>query len=247
MAFSEQKYKKDSIESEIFREFGEEIKGEEVDIEENIDENIEKLKKKIEALYPINPLALSQYEERQAELDKIEAERSDLLSSKKDIEDTIEEIDTKARREFKETILSIKEDFKSIYGKLSPGGEADIRLPSTNILESNIEILVRPKGKRLKSMELFSTGEKTLAAVALLLSIMRKRQSPIYIMDEIDAPLDENNIERFNDILHEFSETSQILIVTHNRATMERSDFIYGITMEESGVSTALSIDVGKI
>ena len=96
-------------------------------------------------------------------------------------------------------------------------------------------------------MELFSTGEKTLAAVALLLSIMRKKQSPIYILDEIDAPLDENNIERFNDILREFAETSQILIVTHNRATMERSDFIYGITMEEAGVSKALSIDVDKI
>jgi len=247
MAVSEENYKKDSLQGGIFKEFGVEINGEEVEIAENIFEHIEKIKRKIETLYPINPLALTQYEERQAELDKIEAERSDLISSKQDIEETIEEIDTKATREFKETILSIKEDFKSIYTKLSPGGEADIRLPSTNILESDIEILVRPKGKRLKSMELFSTGEKTLAAVALLLSIMRKRQSPIYIMDEIDAPLDENNIERFNDIMREFSETSQILIVTHNRATMERSDFIYGITMEEVGVSTALSIDVDNI
>ncbi len=242
-----EKYKKDSIQSEIFREFGEEINGEDVEIVENVSEDIEILKRKIEGLYPINPLALSQYEEKQAELDKIEAERSDLISSKKDIEETIEEIDTKATREFTETILNIKEDFKSIYSKLSPGGAADIRLPSINILESDIEILVRPKGKRLKSMELFSTGEKTLAAIALLLAIMRKRQSPIYIMDEIDAPLDENNIERFNDILREFSESSQILIVTHNRATMEHSDFIYGITMEENGVSTALSIDVNKI
>jgi len=247
MAVSEEKYKKDSLQGGIYKEFGVEINGEEVEIEENIFEHIEKIKSKIEALYPINPLALTQYEERQAELDKIEAERSDLTSSKKDIEETIEEIDTKATREFKETILSIKEDFKSIYNKLSPGGKADIRLPSTNILESDIEVLVRPKGKRLKSMELFSTGEKTLAAIALLLAIMRKRQSPIYIMDEIDAPLDENNIERFNDILREFSENSQILIVTHNRATMERSDYIYGITMEEVGISTALSIDVDNI
>jgi chromosome segregation protein len=247
MYLSEEKHKKDSIQSSIFKEFGVEIKGEEVTIEENIEENIEKMKRKIEALYPINPLALSQYEEKQAELDKIETERSDLISSKEDIEETIEEIDTKARREFRETILNIRNDFKSIYSKLSPGGESDIRLPSENILESDIEILVRPKGKKLKSMELFSTGEKTLAAIALLLAIMRKRQSPIYIMDEIDAPLDENNIERFNDILREFSENSQILIVTHNRATMEHADFIYGITMEEVGVSAALSIDVDKI
>ena len=105
MSAAGEKYKKDSIQSEIFREFGAEINGEEVEIEENAKENIEKLKRKIEGLYPINPLALSQYEEKQAELDKIEAERSDLISSKKDIEETIEEIDTKATREFKETIL----------------------------------------------------------------------------------------------------------------------------------------------
>lgn len=247
MSIAEEKHKKDSLQEGIFKEFGVEIKGEEVELEENIDTNIETLKRKIEALYPINPLALSQYEERQAELDKIESDRSDLISSKQDIEETIEEIDTKAKREFKETILSIKKDFQSIYAKLSPGGESDIRIPDANVLESNIEILVKPKGKKFKSMELFSTGEKTLAAVALLLAIMRKRQSPIYIMDEIDAPLDENNIERFNDILREFSETSQILIVTHNRATMEHADFIYGITMEEIGISTVLSIDVDKI
>jgi len=247
MSFSEEKHKKDNIQSDIFKEFGIEIKGEEVEVEENIEGNIETIKRKIEALYPINPLALSQYEEKQAELDKIEAEQSDLVSSKKDIEETIEEIDAKATREFRETILSIRNDFKSIYSKLSPGGESDIRLPSENILESDIEILVRPKGKKFKRMELFSTGEKTLAAIALLLAVMRKRQSPIYIMDEIDAPLDENNIERFNDILREFSENSQILIVTHNRATMEHADFIYGITMEEIGVSKILSIDVDKI
>ena len=247
MSIAEEKHKKDSLQEGIFKEFGVEIKGEKVELEEDIETNIETLKRKIESLYPINPLALSQYEERQAELDKIEADRSDLISSKEDIEETIEEIDTKAKREFKETISSIKKDFQSIYTKLSPGGESNIKIPDSNVLESNIEILVKPKGKKFKSMELFSTGEKTLAAVALLLAIMRKRQSPIYIMDEIDAPLDENNIERFNDILREFSETSQILIVTHNRATMEHADFIYGITMEEIGVSTVLSIDVENI
>jgi chromosome segregation protein len=247
MGVSEEKYKKNSLQNEIFKEFGVEISGEKVEIGEEIFESIDTLKRRIEALYPINPLALTQYEEKQKELDKLEAERADLLSSKKDIEETIQEIDAKATKEFEETILSIKEDFKSIYSKLSPGGEADIRLPSSNILESDIEILVRPRGKKLKNMELFSTGEKTLAAVALLLSVMRKRQSPIYIMDEIDAPLDENNIERFNDIMREFAETSQILIVTHNRATMEHSDFIYGITMQEAGVSTALSIELDKV
>jgi len=96
-------------------------------------------------------------------------------------------------------------------------------------------------------MELFSTGEKTLAAVALLLAIMKKRQSPIYIMDEIDAPLDENNIERFITIIKDFSKNSQIILVTHNRRTMEESHSIYGITMEEKGISKALSLDVKDI
>jgi len=247
MSIAEEKHKKDSLQEGIFKEFGVEIKGEKLELEEDIETNIDTLKRRIESLYPINPLALSQYEERQAEVDKIETDRSDLISSKEDIEETIAEIDTKAKKEFKETILSIKKDFQSLYAKLSPGGESNIRIPDANVLESNIEILVKPKGKKFKSMELFSTGEKTLAAVALLLAIMRKRQSPIYIMDEIDAPLDENNIERFNDILREFSVTSQILIVTHNRATMERADFIYGITMEEIGISNVLSIDVENI
>jgi chromosome segregation protein len=179
MGVSEEKYKRNGLQNEIFKEFGVEISGEKVEIEGEIYESIDTLKKRIEALYPINPLALSQYEEKQAELDKLEAERADLLASKEDIEKTIQEIDAKATKEFTETILSIKEDFKSIYGKLSPQGEADIKLPSSNILESDIEILVRPRGKKLKSMELFSTGEKTLAAVALLLAVMRKRQSPI--------------------------------------------------------------------
>ncbi|MEO0293088.1 MAG: chromosome segregation protein SMC [candidate division WOR-3 bacterium] len=248
MKIAEERYKKEGLQNQIFKEFGVEVTPEKVEVnEEEFSKEIEILKKRIEALYPVNPLAMIQYEEKLRELEKLERERADLVASKKDIEETILEIDAKAKKEFEETINKIKEDFKSIYSKLSPGGEADIRLKDGNVFESDIEILVRPKGKKLKNMELFSTGEKTIAAIALLLSVMRKLRSPIYIMDEIDASLDESNIERFNDVLREFAEDSQILIVTHNRATMERSDYIYGITMEEEGVSKVLSISVNEI
>lgn len=247
MEITKCQYQKENLVNEVFREFGETIKGEETEIEEDFDEKIVELREKIESLKPINPLAIQQHAEKKEELDKLKKEHNDLIDSRKDINESIKEIDKKATKQFKETFADIKNDFQSIYEQLSPGGIAEIRLTNENILESDIEVWIQPGGKKLKRMELFSTGEKTLAAVALLLAIMRKRQSPIYIMDEIDAPLDENNIERFITIIKDFSNNSQILLVTHNRRTMEESHSIYGITMEEKGISKALSLDVKEI
>ncbi|MEA1912579.1 MAG: AAA family ATPase [candidate division WOR-3 bacterium] len=247
MKVFEKEYEGKNFTNEIYKEFGVEIQGEDVETEPNLDERLKELREKIESLKPINPLATSQYQEKKSELDELTEEQVDLLQSKKDIENSIREIDKKAKKEFQEIIADIRKDFQLIYDKLIVGGKADIKLSEDNILESDIEVWVQPKGKTLKRMELFSTGEKTLAAIALLLAIMRKRQSPIYIMDEIDAPLDENNIERFINILQEFSESAQILIVTHNRKTMEAANSIYGVTMEEEGISTALSIDINDI
>lgn len=247
MEIAKLEYQKESIINEVFREFGVTTTGEDVEIEDNIDEKNRELREKIESLKPINPLAIEQHEEKKEELERIKEEHNDLIDSRKDINDSINEIDKKATKQFKDTFAGIKKDFQFIYERLSPNGIADIRLTGENILESDIEVWIQPEGKRLKRMELFSTGEKTLAAIALLLAIMRKRQSPIYIMDEIDAPLDENNIERFISIIKNFSETSQILLITHNRRTMESSDSIYGITMEEQGISKVLSIDINHI
>ncbi len=205
------------------------------------------LREKIESLKPINPLAIEQHEEKKKELEEIKEQHNDLLDSRRDIRDSINEIDKKASKQFKETFTDIKENFQSIYTQLSPNGIADIRLRGNNILETDIEVWIQPEGKKLKRMELFSTGEKTLAAIALLLAIMKKRASPIYIMDEIDAPLDENNLERFIALLKDFREKAQILLVTHNRRTMEESNCIYGITMEEQGISKVLSINLNEI
>jgi chromosome segregation protein len=247
MEITKWEYQKENLLNEVFREFGETITGEEIELEEDFDEKITELREKIESLKPINPLAIQQHAEKKEELDKLKKEHNDLIDSRKDINESINEIDKKATKQFKETFADIKNDFQSIYEQLSPGGIAEIRLTNENILESDIEVWIQPGGKKLKRMELFSTGEKTLAAVALLLAIMKKRQSPIYIMDEIDAPLDENNIERFITIIKDFSKNSQILLVTHNRRTMEESHCIYGVTMEEKGISKALSLDVKDI
>jgi len=244
MEIAKLEYQEKGLTNEVFREFGVTIESEDTEIDQAIDEEIEKLREKIESLKPINPLAVEQFEEKREELEQIKEDHNDLLDSKKDIEDSIREIDRKAVKQFRETFANIRKEFQFIYERLSPNGKADIRLSGDDILESNIEVWVQPEGKRLKRMELFSTGEKTLAAVALLLAIMRMRKSPIYIMDEIDAPLDENNIERLISLLQNFSEKAQILLVTHNRRTMEASNSIYGITMEEQGVSTVLSINL---
>jgi len=244
MEVTKMEYQKDSLINEVFREFGVTIEGEKLEIEPDIEDKIMELREKTESLKPINPLAIEQHEERKKEIEEIKGQHNDLLDSRKDIKDSINEIDRRAEKEFKDTFDDIKKDFQFIYEQLSPNAATDIRMTGDNILESGIEVWIQPQGKRLKRMELFSTGEKTLAAVALLLAIMRKRKSPIYIMDEIDAPLDENNIERFVALLKNFSETAQILLVTHNRRTMEAANCIYGITMEEQGISKVISIDL---
>lgn len=243
MELTRDKYGKDNITNEVFREFGVEIEPEKVEVVPDLEEEIAEVRESIQSLQPINPLAIDQYEEKKKELDNIEEEHNDLLDSRRYILKSIEEIDKKAEVRFQETFADIKEDFQSIYERLSPEGRADIKLTGDNILQSSIEVFVQPRGKKLQRMELLSTGEKTIAAVSLLLAIMLKRKSPIYIMDEIDAPLDENNIERFLELLQDFSENSQVLLVTHNRRTMEVSTSIYGVTMEEQGVSSVLSID----
>lgn len=245
--YNRKKYEKKSLEDEIFREFGVSIQPKDEEIPEEAEEEISKLRGKIESLQPINPLAIEQYEEKKEELDGIKEQHKDLLDSKKNIKNSIEEIDRKATEQFKQTFTEIKKDFQKIYQRLSPGGNTEIRLDGDDIVNADIEVLVQPGGKSLTRMGLLSTGEKTIACISLLLAIMLKKGPPIYIMDEIDAPLDENNIERFIGLVNELAEDSQIILVTHNRRTMEESDSIYGITMEDEGVSTVLSINPEQV
>ena len=202
------------------------------------------LKQKVKALGPVNLLAYSEFEEEKERLDFLLKQRNDLIDSEKDIIKTIEEINNTAQQQFMETFEKIRENFVKIFRNLfDPGDEADLRLEETaDPLEAKIEITAKPKGKRPTSIELLSGGEKTLTAIALLFAIYLVKPSPFCILDEIDAPLDDANIDRFTRILHDFSKDTQFIVVTHNKRTMEAAHTLYGVTMQEEGVSKLVSV-----
>lgn len=205
---------------------------------------VHNLKTQIKNLGPINLLAYSEFEEEKSRFEFLNKQRNDLLESEKDLIKTIEEINSTAQRLFMETFEKIRENFIKIFRNLfNPGDEADLKLEeSIDPLEGKIEIIAKPKGKRPTSIELLSGGEKTLTAIALLFAIYLVKPSPFCILDEIDAPLDDANIDRFTRILKEFSSSTQFVVVTHNKRTMEACDTLYGVTMQEEGVSKLVSV-----
>ncbi len=207
-------------------------------------EEVHSLKQQIKNLGPINLLAYSEFEEEKQRFDFLSKQRNDLLESEKDIVKTIEEINSTAQAQFMETFEKIRLNFVNIFrGLFNPGDEADLRLEeNVDPLESKIEIIAKPKGKRPTSIELLSGGEKTLTAIALLFAIYLVKPSPFCILDEIDAPLDDGNIDRFTKIIHDFSADTQFIVVTHNKRTMEAADTLYGVTMQEEGVSKLVSV-----
>ena len=202
------------------------------------------LKQRIKNLGPINLLAYSEFEEEKERFDFLNNQRNDLVESEKDVLKTIEEINTTAQHLFTDTFEKIRENFIKVFGALfNPGDEADLKMgDGEDPLEAKIEIIAKPKGKRPTSIELLSGGEKTLTAIALLFSIYLVKPSPFCILDEIDAPLDDANIDRFNKIIEDFSESTQFIVVTHNKRTMEAADTLYGVTMQEEGISKLVSV-----
>ncbi len=211
-------------------------------------EEVENLKAKLKSLGPVNLLAFSDYQEEKKRLEFLISQRDDLIESERTLTETIEEINTTAQRKFMETFERIRENFKKTFETLfGPESEADIKLipdedGRIDPLESKIEIMAKPKGKRLQSIDLLSAGEKTLTAIALLFAIYLVKPSPFCVLDEVDAPLDDANIERFINLLKAFSKDTQFIIVTHNKKTMESADTLYGVTMEEEGVSKIVSV-----
>ncbi|HCY74297.1 MAG TPA: chromosome segregation protein SMC [Ignavibacteriales bacterium] len=202
------------------------------------------LKAKVKNLGPINLVAHSEYEEEKERLDFLHKQRDDLVESEKDVIRTIEEINNTAQAQFIDTFEKIRGHFVRIFRTLfNPGDEADLKIEeNADPLEAKIEIIAKPKGKRPTSIELLSGGEKTLTAIALLFAIYLVKPSPFCILDEIDAPLDDANIDRFTRILDEFSKDTQFIVVTHNKRTMEAANTLYGVTMQEEGVSKLVSV-----
>jgi len=207
-------------------------------------DEVHTLKQQIKNLGPINSLAYSEYEEEKQRFEFLSKQRNDLLESEKDLVKTIEEINNTAHQLFSETFERIRENFIRIFRSLfNPGDEADLKLEEeADPLEAKIEIIAKPKGKRPTSIELLSGGEKTLTAIALLFAIYLVKPSPFCVLDEIDAPLDDANVDRFTRILKEFSVNTQFIVVTHNKRTMEACETLYGVTMQEEGVSKLVSV-----
>jgi len=221
---------------------------------ENVDETtlrekVSKIKDKLERMGPINPMALEAYEEIKERNDFITEQRDDLIKAKESLLTTISEIDTVAKETFLEAYEKVKENFMKVFRSLfTDEDDCDLKLlDPENPLESKIEIIAKPKGKRPLTINQLSGGEKTLTATSLLFAIYLLKPAPFCIFDEVDAPLDDANIDKFNNIIKTFSKDSQFIIVTHNKRTMASTDIIYGITMIEQGVSRVVPVDLREL
>jgi chromosome segregation protein len=198
---------------------------------------------KIEGLGPVNPQALEEFQEAQQRYDFLNTQRQDLIDSIRDTEKAIQELDTESRRRFKEAFDAINEHFRQMFQTLFGGGQGEMRLTDeTNLAESGIDIVASPPGKRLQNVLLLSGGEKSLTAMALLMAIFRYTPSPFCILDEVDAPLDEANIQRLTRLIKEMSAETQFIVITHAKRTMEAAQALYGVTMQEPGVSKLVSV-----
>jgi len=207
----------------------------------------QEVKARIEALGPVNPQALEEFQDAQQRYEFLNAQRQDLLDSIRDTEKAIHEIDVESRKRFTEAFEAVNAFFREMFRTLFGGGIGEMRLTDeTNISESGIDIVASPPGKRLQSVLLLSGGEKSLTAMALLMAIFQYTPSPFCILDEVDAPLDEPNIERLTRLLKEMSGQTQFIVITHAKRTMEAAQSLYGVTMQEPGVSKLVSVRFGQ-
>ena len=206
------------------------------------EQEVQDLEKAIRSLGPVNLEAIEQYEEVHSRLDFLNSQRDDILSAKNLLLETITEMNDEVKERFKSTFEAIRESFKVTFKQMFGGGQADLILTEGDLLTAGVEISVQPPGKKIQSLNLMSGGEKALSALALLFSIIRVKTIPFVILDEVEAALDEANVKRFGDYLNRFDKDSQFIVVTHRKGTMAAADSIYGVTMQESGVSKIVSV-----
>lgn len=205
-------------------------------------QRLQTLQKDIKALGPINSDAIAQFEEVNERLTFLKGQKEDLMTAKNLLTSTIDNMDAEVKARFKVTFEAIRNSFKETFTQMFGGGSADLLLTEGNLLSAGIEIAVQPPGKNIQSLNLMSGGEKALSALALLFAIIRVKTIPFVILDEVEAALDEANVKRFGDYLNRFDKDSQFIVVTHRKGTMAAADSIYGITMQESGVSKVVSV-----
>ncbi|MBN1384151.1 MAG: AAA family ATPase [Elusimicrobia bacterium] len=206
-------------------------------------DSVEKLKKKIEALGAVNLAAPEEYEQLEQRYNFLFRQKTDLEKAREDLHSAINKINMTTRQNFHKTFMIVQDNFRKIFTQLFEGGEADLLLTDeSNLLETGVDVIAQPPGKKLQHISLLSGGERGLTAIALLFAIYLVKPAPFCILDEIDGPLDDANVLRFTRMLKEFAKTSQFFVITHNKRTMEAANILYGITMEELGVSKTISV-----
>jgi len=210
-------------------------------------QDVHALRLKLEGLGPVSLGSVEEYEGLKRRLEFLQTQQQDLVQARDDLKTSITQINRAARAQFRETFQRIQQEFQHYYTRLFTGGQADLVLmDEEDVLECGIDIVARPPGKRLQNISLLSGGERALTAVALLFALFKVRPSPFCILDEIDAPLDEANVDRFTNVLEEFLALSQFILITHNKKTITKADSLYGVTMEEPGISKILSAKLTK-
>lgn len=216
---------------------------------EELQEKVEAAKKRIDNYGEVNPMAIQAYEEMKTRYDFIKTQREDLLQAKTSLLDTIQEIDETARKKFDEAFVQIRENFKMVFRSLfNEEDDCDLILKDDyDPLEAQIDIIAKPKGKKPQVIDQLSGGEKTLTGMSLLFALYLIKPAPFCILDEVDAPLDDNNIMKFNNTIRKFADKSQFIIVTHNKRTMAEVDIIYGVTMPEQGISKVVPVDFRQL
>ncbi len=246
LRIAELKLNADNLYRQIGEEYDHDLKRERIDPEYNVqsDEDlIETLKQRIKNLGPVNLLALKEYEKEKERFDFLQKQHDDLVEAKMNLTNTVDHINKTAMEKFLEIFEKIRINFGHVFNRFFHEGIADVKLiDKDDPLESDIEIMANPKSKRATPLTLLSGGEKALTAISLLFAIYQVKPSPFCILDEVDAPLDDNNVRRFTDALKQFSPETQFLVVTHNKLTMKSANSLYGITMEASGVSKIVSV-----
>ena len=211
------------------------------------EEETRTLKGKLEAMGPVNMMALEEFAEAETRHTFLEAQRKDLLDSIANTQNAIKDIDQVSKLKFDEAFAVINKNFSDTFVKLFGGGQATMKLTDeSNSAESGIDLVASPPGKKMQNVLLLSGGEKALTALSLLVGIFEFQPSPFCILDEVDAPLDETNVGRFARLVHEMSRDTQFVVITHHKRTMQEADLIFGVTMQEPGVSKIVSVNLNK-
>jgi chromosome segregation protein len=244
------RHKRDTLATRLEEDYGISVAelsialtGEEAAAREEVDSEIESLRRKIANVGAVNMDALADLTDLDARFQTLNAQYADLVDAKESLQRIITKINADSRRLFAETLEAIRENFGHLFRKVFGGGRADIVLEEdVDILDSGIDIIATPPGKQSLALSLLSGGERALTAVTLLLAIFQYRPSPFCVLDEVDGPLDEANIGRFIEVLHEFLRWTKFVVVTHSKRTMTAANTLYGITMQESGVSKRVAV-----